>query len=35
VDGLAVWIANGKQAEYTAVVPSAAASGRGTGLSSS
>jgi protein-tyrosine-phosphatase len=35
VDGLAVWIANGKQAEYMAVVPSAAASGRGTGLSSS
>jgi protein-tyrosine-phosphatase len=35
VDGLAVWIANRKQAEYTPVVPSAAASGRGTGLSSS
>jgi protein-tyrosine-phosphatase/predicted ATP-grasp superfamily ATP-dependent carboligase len=35
VDGLAVWIANGKRAEYTATVPSAAASGRGTGLSSS
>jgi protein-tyrosine-phosphatase len=34
VDGLAVWIANGKQAEYTAVAPSAPASGRGTGLSS-
>jgi len=34
VDGLAVWIANGKRAEYTAVVPSTAASGRGTGLSS-
>ncbi|HVG92589.1 MAG TPA: hypothetical protein VNB54_13935, partial [Alphaproteobacteria bacterium] len=35
VDGLAVWIANGKRAEYTAAVPSAAATGRGTGLSSS
>jgi protein-tyrosine-phosphatase/predicted ATP-grasp superfamily ATP-dependent carboligase len=34
VDGLAIWIANGKRAEYTAVVPSTAASGRGTGLSS-
>jgi protein-tyrosine-phosphatase/predicted ATP-grasp superfamily ATP-dependent carboligase len=35
VDGLAVWIANGKRTEYAAAVPSTAASGRGTGLSSS
>jgi protein-tyrosine-phosphatase/predicted ATP-grasp superfamily ATP-dependent carboligase len=34
VDGLAVWIANGRRAEYTAAVPSTAASGGGTGLSS-